>query len=750
MQKRAGFRFITKIDISMGFYTFALTPESQSLCVIVTPFGLYKYLRLPMGIANSPDFFQSVMHPLFDDMSAVECFIDDIAIFTKGSFLEHLTILTKVLRRLEDAGFTVNPLKCEWAVTSTEYLGFFLTIDGLKPMPKKVEAIINVSRPSSTKEVRSFVGLVNYYKDMRPRRAHILAPLTELCSTRNKFKWNDNHESSFQQMKKLVSGDVLLRFPDHSKPFQIYTDASKYQLGATIKQDNKPIAYFSKKLNPAQRRYSTIEQEMLAIVTVLKEYKSFLYGGNVIIHTDHKISLAETSANDRVFRWKQKIEEFGPLMNYIKGQKNVETDALSRLPSEAHFSNNVTSMINQPSVDPNNPLLNKNPLALDLIQTFQEKEPLLIKAVDYNKNYFYLPIFGRDLIVHQNPNHLAHPKIVVPFKLRYPVIMWFHSILGHAGVTRLHATLSSHFWFPHMQEEMNSYIKCCPYCQRYNKQTKAYGHLPPKDIFHLNPWDDVCVDMIGLWKITIEQTEYFFRALTCIDSVINLPEIFPVENASSHTVAIAFEDGWLSRYPSPKHCLHDNGNEFLGFYFTSMLEKNNIQSVPTTIKNPQSNAIVERMHQTINTMIAISLQENPPRSVEEGSYLIHRKCAAAQYAVRATVHSRLHYSPGELAFGRNMLHPFASPVDWNKLINHCQELINKSNMRENMHHQIHDYKINDLVIILDKANQRGKLAPSVLPEGPWKIQQVHTNGAVTILGNNYLERMNIRRICPFF
>ena len=271
MQKRAGFRFITKIDISMGFYTFALTPESQSLCVIVTPFGLYKYLRLPMGIANSPDFFQSVMHPLFDDMSAVECFIDDIAIFTKGSFLEHLTILTKVLRRLEDAGFTVNPLKCEWAVTSTEYLGFFLTIDGLKPMPKKVEAIINVSRPSSTKEVRSFVGLVNYYKDMRPRRAHILAPLTELCSTRNKFKWNDNHESSFQQMKKLVSGDVLLRFPDHSKPFQIYTDASKYQLGATIKQDNKPIAYFSKKLNPAQRRYSTIEQEMMEIVTVLKE-----------------------------------------------------------------------------------------------------------------------------------------------------------------------------------------------------------------------------------------------------------------------------------------------------------------------------------------------------------------------------------------------------------------------------------------------------------------------------------------------
>ena len=161
-----------------------------------------------------------------------------------------------------------------------------------------------------------------------------------------------------KQMKKLVSEDVLLRFPDHSKPFHIYTDASKYQLGATIKQDDKPIVYFSKKLNPAQRRYSTIEQEMLAIVTVLKEYKNFLYGGQIIIHTDHKNLLAETSANDRVFRWKQKIEEFGPLMNYIKGQKNIEADALSRLPSEAHFIDNVNSMINQPSIDPNNLLLN--------------------------------------------------------------------------------------------------------------------------------------------------------------------------------------------------------------------------------------------------------------------------------------------------------------------------------------------------------------------------------------------------------
>ena len=294
-----------------------------------------------------------------------------------------------------------------------------------------------------------------------------------------------------------------------------------------------------------------------------------------------------------------------------------------------------------------------------------------------------------------------------------------------------------------MQEEIIAFVKSCPHCQRYNKQTIKYGQLPPKDISHLNPWDEVYVDMIGPWKIEINQNEYNFRALTCIDSIINLPEIILVNEATSQTVANAFEDEWLSRYPSPRRCLHDNGNEFLSLHFMNMLERNNIQSVPTTIKNPQSNAIVERMHQTINTMIAISLQENPPRSFEESAQLVSRKCAAAQYAIRATVHSRLHYSPGELAFGRNMLHHFSSQVDWNQLLKHRQGLINQSNMRENMRRQTHDYAVNDLVLILNKETPRGKLSPSALPEGLWRIQQVHTHGTVTIVRNSYMERMNI-------
>ena len=177
--------------------------------------------------------------------------------------------------------------------------------------------------------------------------------------------------------------------------------------------------------------------------------------------------------------------------------------------------------------------------------------------------------------------------------------------------------------------------------------------------------------------------EYQFRAVTCIDSTINLPEVIPVDNAKSKTVANVFKDGWLSRYPKPRKCIHDNGNELLGPEFMSMLAKNNIKSVPTKVKNPQSNAVLEKLHQTLKTTITISLKENPSTSFEEVSSLIHRKCASAQFAIGATVHSHNKLSPSEMAFGRYMLYPFSRQVDWQQILNRKQDIINAANIKEN-------------------------------------------------------------------
>ena len=308
-------------------------------------------------------------------------------------------------------------------------------------------------------------------------------------------------------------------------------------------------------------------------------------------------------------------------------------------------------MLNHPPVDPQNPLLNKNPLDLEFISFHQMKDPELNKALQNDKQFIMIKVGNVDLIHYKN-DRTEKPKIVLPYAIQYSAIRWMHSLLGHAGISRLSATLRQHFWFPHMTKSITDFVLKCEYCQRYNKQTMKYGHVPPKQVRHLNPWEEVSVDMIGPWKIEINRFEYQFRALTCIDTIIGLPEFIPIDNVTSLSVAQAFEDNWLSRYPAPLRCIHDNGNEFLGPAFSQMLLKNRIKSVPTTVKNPQANAIVERMHQSISTMIAISLRENPPQKYEEVSTLVFRKCMAAQYSIRSTVNTTLKHTPGELAFGR--------------------------------------------------------------------------------------------------
>ena len=175
--------------------------------------------------------------------------------------------------------------------------------------------------------------MVNFYRDMWQKRSHILAPLTELTSIKKKkdFKWLPRHQEAFDAVKSALRRDVLLAYPDFSKPFTIHTDASDYQLGAVISQDNRPIAFFSRKLNSAQRNYTTTERELLSIFETLKEYRNILLRHEIHVYTDHQNLLYENTDSGRVQRWKILMEEFGATLKYIKGEENTVADALSRL-----------------------------------------------------------------------------------------------------------------------------------------------------------------------------------------------------------------------------------------------------------------------------------------------------------------------------------------------------------------------------------------------------------------------------------
>ena len=308
------------------------------------PFGLYRYRKLPMGICQSPDIAQEVMEKVVKDIcDDLEVYIDDIGIFS-NDWNDHMCILDKVCDRLQQKGFSVNPLKCEFGVKESDFLGHWLTPTGVKPLRKKIQGILDMKEPTNVGELRSFLGMVTYYRDMWPRRSHILAPLTELVG-KKEFVWGEPQKTAFRQMKAVIAKDTLLAYPDHNLPFHIETDASDYQLGGRLYQLHpdasgnmvpRDIAFYSRKLSGAQKNYSTIEKELLGIVETMKNFRDMIYGAQIHVYTDHKNLTYKLSqfSTQRVLRWRLLLEDYGATFYYKPGPENVVADALSRVPTK--------------------------------------------------------------------------------------------------------------------------------------------------------------------------------------------------------------------------------------------------------------------------------------------------------------------------------------------------------------------------------------------------------------------------------
>jgi hypothetical protein len=236
------------------------------------------------------------MMDLVESLEYVGAYIDDLLVITKGTLEDHLENLREVLRRLRDAGLKVNAAKSFFCTHKIEYIGYILARGGIKPQQKKVQAILAINPPNNVKELRKFLGMVQYYRDMWAKRSEMLAPLSDLVgecgetktTRKNKVKkrpwhWDSIHQTAFDNVKTTVAKEVVLAYPDFSKQFEIYIDASTKQLGAVITQDNRPIAFFSRKLSEAQSKYTFTELELLAIVETLKEF-------NGVVGTTEKIS----------------------------------------------------------------------------------------------------------------------------------------------------------------------------------------------------------------------------------------------------------------------------------------------------------------------------------------------------------------------------------------------------------------------------------------------------------------------------
>lgn len=352
LDKLGNCQYFTTLDLASGFYQVEMNPEDIPKTAFNVEHGHFEFLRMPMGLKNSPSTFQRVMDNVLRELQNTIClvYLDDIIVFST-SLQEHIINLEKVFKKLRESNFKIQMDKSEFLKLETAYLGHVISKDGIKPNPDKISAIKNYPLPNTRTEIKRFLGLLGYYRKFIPDFAKITKPLTQCLKKGSKIVQDQNYIQCFEKCKTLLVNDPILQYPDFSKEFILTTDASNLAIGAVLSQgpigSDKPIAYASRTLNSSEINYSTIEKELLAIVWATKYFRPYLFGRKFKIMTDHRplqwvMNMKEP--NSRLTRWRLRLSEYDYTVIYKPGKINSNADALSRI--EIHNEESSSIVVN--------------------------------------------------------------------------------------------------------------------------------------------------------------------------------------------------------------------------------------------------------------------------------------------------------------------------------------------------------------------------------------------------------------------
>lgn len=630
--------FLSTIDIKKAFYNIPLSEDSRAKTAFAVPGkGLFEHCVMAFGLTNAPATMSRLMDIVLDESVSQYVFnyLDDIIVVTP-TFELHLEMLQKLYERLKYAGLAVNAQKCQFCRSSLKFLGYIVDRQGIRPSGELIEAVVNLSIPKTTTHVRRLLGLINFNRSFLPDCSRYTVPISDLLKSKKKgqpITWTPEADEAFSEIKRILTTAPVLATAEYDKPFIVETDASQNAVAGVISQMKgnvrHPIAYASRTLSKAERKYTVTEKELLAVLFALQKFRAYIEGTTFEVYTDHASLAWLHNLKDpvgRLARWAIKISQFDMIIKHRPASKMVFPDYLSRdVPG-----------LNVLGVQELKPDGWYNGLAEKVI-TLPERYPDF-KVVN---NILYKHIKSDNPVI----SNTSEWKLVVPTANRREIFESMHSdpLAAHFGVSKTLSRISDLYYWPKMRQDIVRYVRNCRICAAHKVcNAGRYGLMGNYKEINF-PMQLLSIDWLGPLPLSKKRNQYL---LVCVDWFTKYVFLFPCTKATTANAIKFLENNIFLTFGVPQLLLSDNGRQFTSQSFKDFLAKYKVQKHWLNARyHPQINNS-ERVNRVVITAISSYLHGNH-REWDENLNKI-------QQAIRLACHDSTGYSPAFLMFARQV------------------------------------------------------------------------------------------------
>ena len=645
LDKLAGAKIFSKLDASSAYWQIPVDEQSSKLLTFNTPFGRYRFLRLPYGIHSASELFQKEVEDIIRGIETAANVQDDIVVWGRNQE-EHDRSLKEVLKRIAASGMKLNKNKCEFSKTEIIFLGHKVTSEGILPDPAKTEAVRNMKAPKTKLELQRFLGMMNFLGKFIKDLAEITGPLRELLQKDREFHMSDVHRASFEKLKELATSAPILKNFCQGKEIMVTADSSDYGLGAAIFQKHEdnwhPVAYASRSLTKTEQAYAQIEKENLSVVFATTRFHQYVYANKFLVVNDHSSlqtifgkQLSKMPA--RIQRMMLKIQAYPDMtLEYRPGSKLVVADTLSRAPEDNEDSPEIQDLdLQVHRIIDSLPFI---PERLTEIKEETKKDVKLNILKDYIQrgwpkttkecNQLVAGYWGiREDLTVMNDIIFRNEQVVVPASMRPLIKEKIHR--GHLGITKCRERARSNFYWPNINADIERMIKSCGPCQE-NRNMQSYE-------------ENIAVEAEYPWQIVGSD---FFHYQGChflivTDYFSGFPEVEFIGKNSEYPTAKSLINKFsliLARYGIPEKVISDGGPEYTSKEFKDFAKKWEFVHQTSSPEYAKGNARAERSVQTVKQLLKKSGEDF--------------WTALLEYRATPIAGSKL--SPAEMMFDRNV------------------------------------------------------------------------------------------------